>query len=61
MSQASRASGGAGLKALWHSVVRQALCFDRTRLQLWPYSHWCECPKASLAPGRRLKIGEARL
>ena len=36
-----------------------AVCCDRTRLQLRPFLHWCVCPKESMAPGRRLNIGEA--
>jgi hypothetical protein len=30
-----------------------------TGQQLKPFSHWCECPKVSMAPGRQLNIGEA--
>ena len=36
-----------------------AVCCERTRLQLRPFLHWCECSKESMAPGRRLNIGEA--
>ena len=36
-----------------------AVCCERTRLQLRPFCHWCVCPYLSMAPGRRLNIGEA--
>src|SRR6202049_2266878 len=36
-----------------------AVCCERTRLQLRSFLHWCRCPKRSMAPGRRLNIGEA--
>jgi len=46
-------------QAVTVGVPIAAVCCERTRLQLRPFLHWCVCPKESMAPGRRLNIGEA--
>ena len=36
------------------------VCCKGTGQQLKPFFHWCVCPLVSMAPVRRLNIGEAR-
>src|ERR1039457_5793855 len=36
-----------------------AVCCGKARQQLRPFNHWSICPETSMAPGRRLNIGEA--
>ena len=36
-----------------------AVCCGKARQQLRPFHHWSICPETSMAPGRRLNIGEA--
>jgi hypothetical protein len=56
--ESSFATGGAGLNAVAKRPCVE-LCWERTGQQLKPFSHWCVCPESSMAPGRRLNIGEA--
>jgi hypothetical protein len=35
------------------------LSCERTMQQSRPFDQWCKCPMISMAPGRRINIGEA--
>ena len=58
-TETSRATGGAGLNVTVTKRPCAAVCCERTGQQLRPFFHWCICPETSMAPGRRLNIGEA--
>src|ERR1017187_9329739 len=58
-AQVSPATGGAGLNVAVTKRPALEVSCERTGQQLKPFFHWCVCPKVSMAPGRRLNIGEA--
>ena len=61
MSDVSIATGGAGLnRSVTFRRVTEVFC-ERAGQQLRPFTHWCVCAYVSMAPGRRLNIGEARV
>ena len=57
---ASSATGGAGLNMAVTLPLVAEVCCKGTGQQLKPFFHWCVCPLVSMAPVRRLNIGEAR-